>query len=181
MESVLAIIGPSAAGKSTIAQELQRQGLIKLTPTVTDRPRRSGEAAIEHAFVSPAEFDARAAAGDFLEVVQPFQLPYRYGAPPIRACPGRVPALMLRVEFLSLLLRHYPDHKVYQIEAPKELVARRLGRRLTDPGTRLEQYQREVEAGRARADRRFVNDSPSIDPAVAAIRRALAEDFQPAG
>lgn len=178
METILAIIGPSAAGKSTVAERLQQRGLIHLNPIITERPRRPGEDDLNHTFVSGPEFDRRQKEGLILESVRPFGLDYRYGLESINFAAGRIASLILRADFLDLLGRHYPNQTVYQIEAPQEVAAQRLKARQTgDIGRRLKDYQREVDLGRQLAQRVFVNDRAEIESLVEEVAGALESDF----
>ena len=178
MKPILVIIGPSAAGKSTIADELQQQKLIHLTPIVTERPQRPGELGTNHIFVSKQEFSRRQEKGEILVSVQPFGLPHRYGLEAVKFPVGRVASLILRADFLHLLARHYPNQIIYQIEASPEIAAQRLAQRQpTDIGWRLDDYQRETDAGRRLANRVFINNQPDIKPLVKAMTTALRTDF----
>lgn len=77
---VLILSGPSAAGKTTLAQALLacRADLV-LSLSATTRPPRPGEVhGRDYYFLSMAEFEARIAAGDFLEWEELYG-GYRYG------------------------------------------------------------------------------------------------------
>lgn len=179
---VLVFLGPSGSGKSTVVRALHRRGVIDVTPSWTTRPRRDDEVAgsVEHRFVSEEEFTVRERAGYFLEVVQPFGLPYRYGLPAVAArSDGRVPAIMVRAPLMPLVARHFPDHVAYQIEDSYERVRERMERRGVtgaELGTRLEGFEDERRQGRAVARRTFVN-AGSVDALVTAVAAAIAEDI----
>jgi guanylate kinase len=179
---ILVIIGPSAAGKSTVIRQLVNQGLILVNPTWTTRPPRPGEImeGVEHRFVSQKLFHQKQKEGYFHETVQMFGLPYHYGLPPVIKSTSRKPSLvMLRVSLLPLFNKYYPVNIVYQIEDSlprirKRLIARQLkGEKI---GTRLEDYKKEIEAGRKKANRIFVNKN--TDLLALEIKAALKEDFQ---
>jgi guanylate kinase len=178
---LLVIIGPSAAGKTSVIRELVAQKIIEVTPSWTTRPRRADEddTAVEHVFCSEAEFESVKEGGIFLESAQLFGLPYYYGLPKIPKPPVEVvPLIMLRVMVLPLLYKFYDNPVVYQIEAPKDLIAERLeerGKQGTENGTRLSDYEMEVTKGREVASRVFVNDD--IMAIVEAIKQAIIEDF----
>jgi guanylate kinase len=66
---LLVLAGPAGSGKSTLCDRLVAAGRgFSRVVTSTTRAPRSGEVnALHYHFFSPAEFDARVAAGDFLE------------------------------------------------------------------------------------------------------------------
>jgi len=66
---VLVVSGPSGAGKSTfVGMLLERFPDLKFSVSATTRPRRPGEVdARDYHFLSEAEFQRRAEAGEFLE------------------------------------------------------------------------------------------------------------------
>ena len=66
---VFVITGPSGVGKGTLIERLlERIPELELSISATTREPRTGEAdGREYHFLSPAEFDRRVAAGDFLE------------------------------------------------------------------------------------------------------------------
>lgn len=178
---ILVIIGPSAAGKSTIVQNLHRQGVLEVTPTWTTRPARPGELskAVEHAFVTDAEFDNLLKEGFFLETVQLFGLDFRYGLPRIiQTQPGAIPTIMLRAPLIPRLLPHYPNFVVYQIEDNLDRIRDRLQARQQageQLGSRLEDYEKEVSLGKQQAHRTFINND--VTQTAHTIHRAVQEDF----
>ncbi len=179
---ILVIIGPSAAGKSSLIRLLNDQGIITVTPTWTTRPPRPGEVeqSLEHRFVSEDKFSRLLADNFFLQTVELFGLPYRYGIPKIAKPPaGQVPLIMLRAMLLPLVPPHYPNHVIYQIEDELLRIEQRLRERQQHGevlGSRLSDYQKEVSAGRQQAHRVFVNNKALV--AVAQdIKAAIAQDF----
>jgi guanylate kinase len=179
---VLVLIGPSGSGKSVVARELHRSGLIAVTPSWTTRPRRGDEVdgTIEHRFVTEEEFDVLDRDGFFLEVVQPFGLAYRYGLPQVQPPEaGRVPAILVRAPLMSLVAKHFPDHVVYQIEDTYDRASARVlakERSASDLGTRLGDYDAERWLGRQFADHVFSN-STSVAELVTSVAVAISEDF----
>ncbi len=178
---ILVIIGPSGSGKSTVLRELHTRGLAEVTPSWTTRPPRTGEAegSLEHVFVDEQEFDSRDRRGFFLKTVRMFKLPYRYGLPKLKIPPdGRIPVVMLRAPLVSLAREFYPNQTVYQIEGSLKQVRERLNERsdADRQGSRLDDYRREIAAGRAVADRVFRNDS-GLSRTVDAVADALEKDF----
>ncbi|MFN8162000.1 MAG: guanylate kinase [Solirubrobacterales bacterium] len=69
MSKVFVITGPSGVGKGTlIAELLRRVPGLELSVSATTRSPRGGEKpGRDYHFLEPAEFDRRAAAGEFLE------------------------------------------------------------------------------------------------------------------
>lgn len=180
-DPILVIIGPSGAGKSTIVQKLIASNAIELSPTWTDRPPRAGEIELEHVFVSSKEFDKKVREEYFAHPpVKLFGLPYRYAAPKIKQPKqGSVPTIMSRIMAMDLADRLYPNRIVYQIEASKDLVEKRLKARMAQNvviGTRLSGYETEIKQGRLCAKRIFVNNGEP-DKLVDSILESLHIDF----
>ena len=177
---VLVIIGPSGTGKSSVVGKLVDKGVVEITPSWTTRPPRHSESAnnFEHQFVSKAEFKRKEEQGYFLDTVELFGLPYEYGMPKVNFETAKVPLIMLRAPLVSLLKKYYPDHIVYQIETPYEEVKKRLETRefLGDKiGSRLDQFNEELDLGRQLADKIFINEN--IQETSDAIQISIKEDF----
>ena len=178
----LVVIGPSASGKSSVVQRLAADGIVRVHPTWTTRPPRAdeGRSALEHRFVSDHEYDDLDAAGFFLGTVTLPGLPYRYGLPRLAlAGDGPIDTIMARVPFLDALAPHLPARLIYQIEDTPERARRRLLARGNDAielAARLGGARDEARAGRAAADRVFVNDRLLCD-LVDAVATALHHDL----
>jgi guanylate kinase len=187
---LLVFIGPSGSGKSTAVRALHHRGLIEVTPSWTTRPRRDDEAngTVEHRFVSDDTFSALEGGGGFLEVVRPFDLPYRYGLPRVEdPSGGRVAAIMVRAPLMPLVVRHFPRHLIYQVEDFYDRVKDRVlaadntnDDAVASLGSRLAGYEDERRLGRELADRAFVNDA-APDVLVSAIADAINKDFRHVG
>lgn len=181
-DKLLVVIGPSGAGKSSVVQLLQEDGLIVVTPSWTTRPPRPEEAtgAIEHHFTSEAEFRKKESKGYFLETVQMFGLPYSYGLPKVeKPINNSIPVIMLRASLLPLLGKHYSHYTVYQIEDDIAKIKARLLERQTagqQIGSRLEDYEKEITAGRKLASRVF-NNSNTLESLAQEIKEAIDTDF----
>lgn len=177
---ILAFIGPSAVGKSTLALLLEEKRFISLNPTWTTRPMRRGETTgKEHFFVTEAEFDEAERKNTFHEVVRLFDLPFRYGQPRIaQDTDSTIPSMMLRVMVLDNLRKYYSNVTIYQIEGEKQDVTKRLQQRSKGGesiGSRLKDYELEVGAGRKLADRVFV--SKRLPVLLNEVSKALEQDF----
>jgi guanylate kinase len=72
---------PSGAGKTTISRRLlQRDPLIKLSVSLTTRPKRPGETeGVDYFFVTPEDFNLRLNRGELLEHAKVFN--HYYGTP----------------------------------------------------------------------------------------------------
>ena len=170
----LGIIGPSGCGKSSLVSQLVAVPGVTLAPTWTDRPRRAGENELEHRFVDAETFEDMLAAGRFREVVQPFGLAYRYGLPAFEV-DDDLSVVMLRAAFVGMFKHYYPTSVIYQIEAPYAQAHQAVIERGGEAGTRLKDFKTEREAGRACADRVFVNNG-TLDKVWEEVREALFRD-----
>lgn len=73
MGPLIILSGPSGSGKSTVmARVLERSGLpLRQSISATTRPPRAAERpGIDYVFLSPAEFEQKLTAGEFLEHAQ---------------------------------------------------------------------------------------------------------------
>lgn len=177
-KSALAIIGPSGCGKSTIIRQLVAKHIITITPTWTDRAKRPHEKSIEHTFVNAKQLTRLINEQRFLEVVQPFGLPFRYGVPPLTAKQNTVPVLMIRAQFVPLFKRYYPNGIIYQIEASYDFAKKSLQDRSEEkPGSRLSNFEDERKSGRLLSDRFFINIPGKLEETIDEIIQALKQDF----
>jgi len=78
---IIPLVGPSCAGKSLLLANLRRERPeIQPLESVTTRPRRPSDTTPgEYLFVDDEEFERLGVNGEFLWVVHPHNLPYRYG------------------------------------------------------------------------------------------------------
>lgn len=180
--AVVAVIGPSAVGKSTVVRALQGAGLVRVHPTWTTRPRRRGELPpdVEHRFVTDAVFDAWERAGYFAAVASLPGLPHRYGLPVLTPSRhGAVDVVVARAAAVPMLARLVPALVVYQIDDDRDRVAARLAARglsRAEVAARLDSFESERRAGRRIADRVLVNDGQPADLADE-LAGALAVDL----
>lgn len=180
---LLVVIGPSGGGKSSVVQELAKRGVVEVTPSWTTRPSRNGEvsSSVEHKFISEEEFNKQQERDFFLEVVQLFNLPYRYGLPRIQQPKdNHIPLIMLRASLLPMLPKHYTNGIIYQIEDEFAKVESRLRKRRIEgehQGSRLEDYKKEVLLGRQSAHRVFTNNT-RLGLLVNAMEAAITRDFK---
>lgn len=82
---MLVLSSPSGAGKTTIAKRLvESDPLIRLSVSVTTRPRRPGEAhGVDYTFTEPADFNAMIQRGELLEHARVFDNWYGTPARPV--------------------------------------------------------------------------------------------------
>ena len=124
------------------------------------------------------EFDRRLDEGFFLETITLFG--YRYGMPPVEQPSGSViPTIMMRAPRFNLVDKHYPDHVVYQIEAPfEEARPRAVATGIAEDDIRITGWKEERALGAQLADRviKATGSGPSL---IETIEQALMEDFGP--
>lgn len=66
--TLLIVSGPSGSGKTTLCRRAEAEGLTSYSISCTTRAPRPGEKdGVDYYFLSQEEFDAKVAAGDFLE------------------------------------------------------------------------------------------------------------------
>src|SRR5262245_26136694 len=123
---VIAVIGPSACGKSSVVRELHRRDLVRVYPTWTTRPRRPEEepgVCVEHRFVTDDVFDELCANDFFVATVTPFGLRWRYGLPRLPALSNdRVDLVMLRAPVVEMVRRRLELSLVIQIDDDPERI-----------------------------------------------------------
>jgi guanylate kinase len=142
--------GPSAVGKSTVAARLRRDcPWIWQSVSVTTRPPRPGEMdGREYYFVSEAEFERMAAAGELLESAR--FAGNRYGTPraPVQQrLDSRAPALLeIDVAGARQVRAAFPDALLIFLAPPSwaELERRLIGRKTES----AEAISRRLEAAR---------------------------------
>ena len=183
MTNVLAVIGPSGSGKSSLVRELHRRQLVHVQPIWTTRPPRRDERgrSLEHRFINDPEFDALTADGYFIETVSMFGLRYRYGLPRFERCAdGRPIVVMVRAPLVDRLRAHVPVWQTYQVDADPQQILRRLRARQSgaaDTGVRITDNEFETALGRRIADRTFDNNS-SIERLADKVAAALVADLR---
>jgi guanylate kinase len=168
---ILVITGPSGVGKGTLIKGLLEQvpGLELAVSATTRKPRDGEVNGVDYHFLSEADFDRRAAAGEFVEHAE--YAGNRYGTLKSELSrPARGIVLEIDVQGARQVREALPEAKLIFIEPPSfEDLERRLAGRGSD---RPEQIERRLAAARdelgaaGEFDHRIVNDD---------LQRALQE------
>jgi guanylate kinase len=178
------VTGPSGAGKGTLIRSLlERRGDLQVAISATTRPRRPGEAeGVHYYYLDDAAFDARVAAGEFLEHVD-FVAGHRYGTLNDEVdrvlASGRSCVLELETTGAKRVKRLRPQAVTIFVQAPTfgEL-ERRLRERATESageiGERLELAGRQIaEAG----DFDHVITNDDVERAVEELEDVVREEL----
>jgi guanylate kinase len=159
---VIVLIGASAVGKSAIAEYLCETGVVEATPTwATRKPRpREQDTCYDHHFVSDEEFDRQRDANGFIDYQEFYGA--RYGVPRLRKpAAGKEALMVLKPVFIPEFIKHYPRARVYQIDAPSEILPDRMldrGQSPEDVEERMRHHSKESSEAHAVADVPFNND-----------------------
>lgn len=151
------ITGPSGVGKGTLIRGLrERVPELELTVSATTRAPRPGERdGIDYHFLTPEQFEAHVAAGDFLEYAD--YAGHRYGTlrseVDRRLARGTPVVLEIELQGARQIRRAMPDAVAVFIAPPSpEALRTRLLRRGTDSPeqvqARLGTAEHELEASR---------------------------------
>jgi guanylate kinase len=160
---IFVVSGPGGVGKGAlVARVLDRVDGLVLSRSWTTRPRRPGESPDAYVWVDVPTFEARRAAGGFLEWNRLPANGHLYGTPQPDPGPGRDLLLEIELNGAAQVRARYPDAVLVFVAPPsiEELEARLRGRG-DDPASiaaRLELGRRELERGPALADHVIVND-----------------------
>lgn len=150
---LIVISGPSGAGKTTLLKRMFAECPAPLVGSVsaTTRGARPGEVdGVDYHFLSPAEFERRRTAGEFLECFEVFGRGDWYGTLEGEVAPrlavGKWVVLEIDVQGTLAVLQHYPDAVTIFI-APVSVDE--LERRLRLRGTETEDaLQRRLDTAR---------------------------------
>ena len=168
--------GPGGAGKGTVVDRLRHvDPRLWVSRSWTTRARRPGERADAYSFVDREAFEARIAAGGFLEWA-PF-LDYLQGTPLPEAPPGRDVLLEIDVQGARQVAERIPGAVLVFLDAPSEADQRARLEARGDPPERVAQRLALAEAERAVARElgaTFVVNH-EVDQAVADVAGIIAQ------
>jgi guanylate kinase len=178
---LIIVSGPSGAGKTTVLKAVFAR-CPRLVPGVsaTTRPPRPGEVhGVDYYFLTPDDFAARRARGEFLECFEVFGRGYWYGTLQSEVAPrlakGEWVVLEIDVDGTLAVLKKYPGAVTFFVR-PDSIED--LERRLRGRGTESEDaIQRRLAVARRElgfVDRyRYVVRNQSVDEAVEEILNIL--------
>jgi len=177
------ITGPSGVGKGTLIRTLlERVPELELAVSATTRPPRPGERdGVDYHFLSDAEFDARVAAGEFVEHAS--YSGRRYGtlrAELERRLARGVPVVLeIEVQGARQVRRTLPDAVQVFIAPPSPAALRaRLVGRGTDPPEQVEaRLARALEELAAQGEFRHVVVNDRLEEAVAELEDVVRREL----
>jgi guanylate kinase len=157
---IFLISAPSGAGKTTLCERLRKDFPdIHFAITATTRNPRSGERhGVSYYFLTDAEFDAKAQAGEFLETARVYG--HRYGSPahPLEDALMQGSDVLLNIdvqgamsvrEFLERLPEHHALKRdlvdIFIVPPSLELLRQRLEGRGTDARDVMDRRLRQAE------------------------------------
>lgn len=184
---IVVISGPGGVGKGTIVRALADAdpGLV-ISRSWTTRAQRPGERDDAYVFTDRAAFEARIAAGGFLEWTE--FLGNYYGTPrPDHLDDPEAPDIVLEIELdgAQQVKRLYPDAVLIFVLPPSREEQERRLRGRGDPGdkvlARLRKAELEEPIGRQQADYLVVNDEldRTVDEMLSIIDRERAQRSEP--
>jgi guanylate kinase len=173
---IIVIFGPGGVGKGTlVARLMEGDDRLWLSRSWTTRPRRPGEPADAYNFVDRAAFEARVAAGGFLEWAE--FLGHLYGTPTPDPPAGQDVVLEIDLQGAEQVHARYPEAVIVLIQPPSRAVQEERLRKRGDPddqiAKRLALAEHEEERGRQIAHHVVVNDD--LERAVNEVAGILAQ------
>jgi guanylate kinase len=176
---IIIVSGPGGVGKGTIVGELvRRDPSLWLSRSWTTRPQRPGEPADAYVFADRATFEARLAAGGFLEHTD-FLGSY-YGSPIPDPSPRQDVVLEIEVDGAQQVKAQHPEALLIFVLPPSRGEQKRRLRERGDDAAkvaaRLRKAEEEEPVGKALADHVVVNDdlSRTVDELLSIIRAERA-------
>lgn len=175
---IVVISGPGGVGKGTIVRALADAdpGLV-ISRSWTTRAQRPGERDDAYVFTDRAAFEARIAAGGFLEWTE--FLGNYYGTPVPSAADDQVLILEIEVDGAQQVKARHPDAVLIFVLPPSRAEQQRRLRGRGDPEdkvlARLRKAEEEEPIGQSISDVQLVNDD--LDHTVAELRSIIAAEF----
>jgi len=172
---MLLISGPSGCGKSTICRRLLQDPSVVFSVSATTRTPRPGEQnGREYWFLSPEDFKAKIASGEFIEFAEVHGNMYGTLRAPMKAAIAAGKVYLVEIDVQGALqLMELGEPGIYVFVAPPSM--KELSARLTARGTETpEQLQRRLGKAQAEYDERdkydhvVVNDD--LETAIKAVR-----------
>ena len=158
---VLVVSGPGGVGKGTIVQALvEHDAGLWLSRSWTTRDQRAGEADDAYVFTTREAFEARAAAGGFLEWTE--FLGNYYGTPVPESTDGRDVVLEIEVDGARQVKALDPGAVLIFVLPPSRAEQERRLRGRGDPDQKVEERLKKAEdeepVGMMLADHVVIND-----------------------
>ncbi|MFL5824216.1 MAG: guanylate kinase [Solirubrobacteraceae bacterium] len=185
MARVFVITGPSGVGKGTVIRGLrERLPELELTVSATTRRPRPGEHdGVDYHFLTPEEFEAHVAAGDFLEHAE--YSGHRYGTlrseVDRRLASGTPVVLEIEVQGARQVRQAMPESVAVFIAPPsmEALRTRLIGRGTDSPEqvqARLKTAERELQAA---SEFRKVVVNDRLEEAIDALVKTVRAELEP--
>lgn len=181
---LVVIAAPSGSGKTSIAREiLRRNSTLRFSVSATTRPIRAGEVdGKDYFFLTPDEFRARVAAGEFVEWEEIYGNYYGTLQSEVDAALRQGNHLLFDIDVKGALSikRRYPVALLVFIRPPSvAILEERLRGRLTEDAATLERRLARVPMELAQAphfDHQVVNDV--LDRAIAEVQKIVEQYLQ---